>query len=367
MKFLFDRDAVLKEVAVAQEIIANKNAILILSNVLLIAEKNTLTIRATDIKTNFETKVPVDVVEEGSTTVFCDKFINILSALPEGEVEFFQTGINVIIKPAIKKVKFQLKSQASEKFPDFSLDEPVEYFEVSVKEFKEMIIQTIFAVSNDEARYFMNGLFFEKEGDNLVMVGTDGRRLSYIAKPICQGVREFSPAIVPPKILNILLKRVPTEGNIEMSITEKLVYFRFGNYKFTTALVDGQFPNYKRVIPENSSRFFEVEKQEISEALKRVGLFVEQKTRKTIFELSDGILAISAPESDLGSANAEIPCEYAGESVTIAFNYMFVDEPLRVMESERVRFEFSEPLKPVVLRSVPSGDFFHVLMPMQAD
>jgi DNA polymerase-3 subunit beta len=334
---------------------------------MLMAENNTLTIRATDIKTNFETKVPVDVVEEGSTTVFCDKFINSLSLLPEGEIEFAQSGINVVIKPTLKKVKYQLKSQASEKFPDFSLDEPADYFDVSAKELKEMISQTIFSVSNDDARYFMNGVLFEKDGENLILVATDGRRLSYITKALCQGAREFSPAIVPPKILNILLKRAPAEGNVSLAVTDKLAYFKFGNYKFTTALVDGQFPNYKRVIPEGLTLSFGVEKQELMDALRQVGLYVEQKTHKVVFEISSGNLKISAPETDLGSADTEIPCEYDGETIVMAFNYTYVEEPLKAIDGDQVRFEFSEPLKPVLLKSVPPADFLHVLMPMQVD
>ena len=114
MKFSFDRDALLKEISIAQEIIATKNAISILSNVLFEAADGSLTIKATDIKVNFETRIPVDVIEAGSTTVFCDKFMSILSSLPSGEIEFEQNDIKISIRPVSKKARFQLKSITSE-------------------------------------------------------------------------------------------------------------------------------------------------------------------------------------------------------------------------------------------------------------
>ena len=166
MKFTFDKDSMMKEIAIAQEIIATKNVTSILSNVLFIAEEDTLTIKATDIKVNFETRIPVEVQENGTTTVFCDKFVSILNSLPSGEIEFNQEDTTVVIKPISKKVKFTLKSMASDKFPEFASTENVPYFEVPAAELKEMINQTIFAVSDDEKRLFMNGIFFEKKGEN---------------------------------------------------------------------------------------------------------------------------------------------------------------------------------------------------------
>ena len=202
MKFVFDKDAMIKEIAIAQEIITNKSPVSILSNILVIAENGTLTIKATDSTVKFTTNIPVDIEEEGRTTIFCDKFMSILSSLPSGDIEFIQEDIGVTIKPISKKVKFQLKSQASDKFPEIGSSENIPFFELPSKDFKEMIKETIFAVSDDEKRLFMNGILFEKKEDDLVMVGTDGRRLSIIQKPICQGIADFESAIVPPKIFN---------------------------------------------------------------------------------------------------------------------------------------------------------------------
>jgi DNA polymerase-3 subunit beta len=211
----------------------------------------------------------------------------------------------------------------------------------------------------------MNGAYIEKKEDDLVMVATDGRRLSYISKPLCQGVEQFAPVIVPPKILNIILKRAPSEGNISLAIADKMIYFRFGSYQFSSALIDAQFPNYQRVIPENQTRYFEIDKADLTDALKRVGLLVEQKTRRIIFEVKPGVLTISARESDLGLVNEEIPCQYDGEPVAMALNYLYLEEPVKAIEAGRIRFEFTEAMKAVTMRPEPATDFFHIVMPMQ--
>ncbi len=367
MKFTFDRDAMVKEIAIAQEIISTKNAMSILSNILLIAENNTLHIKATDIKVNFETKLPVIVDEEGSTTIFCDKFMSILSNLPSGEIEFIQNDIKVSIKPMTKKVKFDLKSMASDKFPEFSSTENVPFFDVPADQFKQMIEQTIFAISDDEQRYFMNGVFFEKQGDSLNMVATDGRRLAFISKPICQGVSDFESVIVPPKILTTVLKRAPSEGMISLAIVEKNIYIRFGNYNFSSILLDGQYPNYSRVIPEKQKFSFELEKSDLVDALKRVALLVDQKARRVYLELNSGKLVVTSQESDIGIAREEIPCQYDGDTVTMAMNYIYIDEPIKVMDCDRVRFEFTEPMRAVTLKPVPESDYFHIIMPMQME
>ena len=216
MKFTFDRDTMIREISIAQEIITTKQVGEIRSNVALYAHNNSLIIKATDSRVNFETVLPIQLQEEGETTIYCDKFMGILTSLPEGEIEFNQPltndndlAITVVIKPIDKKIKFQIKSMSVDKYPDFSSADDVPYFEVPSREIKEMIEQTSFAVSDDITRLFMNGVFMEKNGDNLNLVATDGRRLSFASKPLLAGVSDFPPVIIPPKILNIILKRAP--------------------------------------------------------------------------------------------------------------------------------------------------------------
>ena len=373
MKFTFDRDAMIKEISIAQEIITNKSPISILSNILLIAENNQLVIKATDSKVKFTTTIPVDIQEEGRTTIYCDKFMSILSSLPTGEVEFLQEDIGVVIKPFSKKVKFQLKSQASDKFPEIGTSENISFFEFPAKDFKELIKHTVFAVSDDPNRYFMAGVYFEKKDDKLVAVATDGRRLSCIKKDGLN-VPDFNPSIVPVKILNCVAKHAPDEGNISISFVDKSLFVKFLNLEFSTAFVDGQFPKYDRVIPDNLNAKFQVNKADLDAALKRTAIMVEKKVNKIIFKISSGVLKLISPESEIGTADEEIPCRYDGQNISMAFNYNYVTDPIRVIDSENLVFEFkigdnqigdeANIITAVILHGESAGDYLHVIMPM---
>ncbi len=367
MKFICERSILLKEISIAQEIISTKNAISILSNVLLETSGSTLFIKATDIKVNFKTSLPVNVVEEGSTTVFCDKLLGILASIPDGELEFEHSNGKVTIKPSFKKIKFQLKSITSEKYPEFPVSDDISFFDIPVKEFKKMVTQTIFSISDDETRYFMNGVFFEqRNNEELVMVATDGRRLAFIKKAF-EGIPEFSGVIIPPKILSLISKRAGDEGLVSIGITEKTLFVNFGPYKFSSTLIEGNFPNYQRVIPESQSFSFSVNKPELIDALKRVSLLVEQKSRRIFLTAQSGVLSISSDESDIGTAKEDIPCRYDGESFTIAINYRYLEEPLKVIAEDTVTIQFTEPNKAITLYPAPESDYFHIIMPMQLD
>jgi DNA polymerase-3 subunit beta len=367
MKFVCERSVLLKEISIAQEVILSKNAISILSNIYLEAHDNTLIIKSTDIKVNFETKVPVTVVEDGSTTVFGDKFLGILSRIPDGDVEFYQKDSKILIKTAKKKIEYQKKSIASDKFPEFPVPNADSAFELPVKEFKEMVTQTVFAVSDDEIRYFMNGVLFEKQENKFIMVGTDGRRLAYIETETGAEVKDFSGVIIPPKILNIILKHSGDEGLISISISDKIVFFKFGAYQFSSVLIEGQFPNYRRVIPETQTYSLVIDRLEMIEALNRVSLMVEQKSRRVYIEVKTGTIFVSSEGNDIGDAKEEISCKYEGEDVSIALNYRYIEEPLKVMDEKEIIVYFTEATRAITIKPLPEKNFFHIVMPMNVD
>ena len=364
MKFTCDRSVLLKEISIANEIIAYKNAISILSNIYIEALEDSLIIKSTDMKVNFETRVPVQVIETGAVTVFGDKFYGILNSIPDGEIEFEQSGGKITIKTMVKKAKFQLKNTASDKFPEFTAAGK-DFFEIPVKEFKDMILETVFAVSDDETRYFMNGVFFEKAEDKFIMVATDGRRLAYITKKA--DIEDFQGVIIPPKILNIVMKRAGDEGMISLSVTDKNIFIQFGSYQLSSVLIEGQFPNYRRVIPETQEKSFSVNRLEMLDALKRVSLLVEQKSHRVYLGLAPGVISVYCEENEIGNAREEIPCKYDGDEISIALNYRYIEEPFKVMKADEICIQFTEPTKAITITPVPQGDFFHIVMPMQLD
>ncbi len=368
MKFTCDKSGFAREISFAQEIIASRNALSIMSNVYLEVSGSSLTLRATDVKVAFETTIPVSDAISGSVTVFCDKLSGILASLPDGEITVEQTEGRVTLKPSNKKVRFQLKTISGEKFPELPRAPEESYFEVPARELRKMVTQTMFAVSTDETRYFMNGVFMEKAPDGgVIMVATDGRRLSFAKKEFEGNIPDFRGVIVPPKALGILVKRSGDEGMVSMAVTDRNVFFRFGSYSISSVLIEGQFPNYQKVIPQNQRQSFTVLKSDLSDALRRVSIFVEQKSNRTFFGLSDGTLTLSSEESEIGTAREELPCRYEGEDLTIALNYKYVEEPLKAMDSESVTVEFSEAARAITIKPEPAQDYFHVVMPMQLD
>lgn len=367
MKFTCDKNALQREIAFAQDIISLKSSMSVVSNVFLEAQDGALLIRATDIKIGFETRMPVDVKEPGSLTVFCDKLTGILASIPEGSIEVEQKEAKVVIKPSFKKAQFSLKTIASEQFPQLPDIDDDKFFSIPLGDFKEMISQTVFAVSDDETRYFMNGVYLERALDGLVMVATDGRRLAYIKRGIVEGVPEFRGIIIPPKILTLILHRSSNEGQIQLAVSDKNLFVRFGQYRLSSVLIEGQFPNYQKVIPESQLHIVTLKKQDVIEALKRVSIFVEQKSRRTFFTLSTDKLVISSEETEIGIAREEIPCAYDGPEAVIAMNYKYIEDPLRALTRDMFCLRFTETSRAITVVPEPNADYFHILMPMQAE
>ncbi len=367
MQFECDRNTILREISIAQEIISTRNALSILSNVLIETHDQELFIKATDLKVSFETVIPVHVQVSGSTTIFCDKFSGILRSLPEGEIEFEQQESRLIIRPKGKKIDFQLKSIASDKFPELQTISDDKFFTIRQSDIIDMITQTNFAVSDDETRYFMNGVYFEKNNSSLIMVATDGRRLSYINKEIEGNVSDFPAVIIPPKILNLIRKLASGEGDLAIAVTEKSLFVKFDTIRLSSNLIEGQFPNYSRVIPDEQQNSLTVDKKAFYEALKRVSLLVEQKSRRIYLSLVDNVMTLSSEESEIGIAKEEISCEYQGEDANIALNYLYLEDPLKVIDTDEVIIEFTEVNKAITIHALPKKDYFHIVMPMQLD
>lgn len=366
MKFSCDKNVIVREISIAQEIISSRNALSILSNVLLEADNNVLTIKATDLKVGFETKIPVTVDESGDTTIFCDKFLGILRSMPDGVIEFEETeNEKLYINSTSQDISFQLNSIGADKFPELPDVKEDNYFELPQKQFIEMISQTIFSISDDETRYFMNGVFLEKFDSRLIMVGTDGRRLSFIGSDT--EAPEFSGVIIPPKILHLVKKLASGQGNLLLAVLDKVIFVKFDNQKLYSSIIDGQFPNYNKVIPEHQEYTAVVNKTAFLDGLKRVSILAEQKSKKIFATFQSGEIVLKSEESDIGTAKETLECSYEGPEMNIALNFMYLLEPIKVIDSENISIMFTEKNRAISIVSNPEGDFVHIVMPMQMD
>ena len=300
--------------------------------------------------------------------MFCDKLHGILRSLPDGEVELDQVEDTVLrIRPVFKNIQFQLKGISSDKYPPFQGADAEGAFTFAKQDLIEMISHTLFAVSDDETRYFMNGVYLEKQGEQITMVATDGRRLAYVAKQIDASIGDFKGVIVPPKVLSIVRRQSSREGEFNLSVSDRTFHVAQDSRHLSSNLIDAQFPNYQRVIPDRQEQCLLIERGAFEEALRRVSLLVEQKSRRIYLESQSANLVIRSSEGEIGAAREEVACEYDGPEIVLAFNYEYLLDPLREMTTDRVALEFTDSGKALSLRPDPQGDHFHIVMPMQTN
>ena len=364
MKFVCNKNNILKELSNALDFTSQRNTLAVYANVCLVLEGNNLTIKATDQKMSYVSEMTVEGLEDGSTTVVCDKFLNIVKNLPDSNIVFEDSDDKIRINPEGTSIEFKLRTIEASAFPSLVFGDESGYFRVSQKDFSDMISQVIFSVSDDESKYAMNGALLEKDGSGLVMVGTDGRRLSYINRQIGSEIPDFPKATIPSRFLNLIKKLSVGEGDFEINVGSNSISLRFGSCTISSSLIKNDFPAYKRVIPENQSKVCIVNINTLSDALKRVSLLVENKFKKIILEFNENKLTVYCDESEVGAGREEIECKYEGESQRCAMNYTYLLSPLKVMDGEEARIEFSEPGRPFTVKSEPERDYLHVIMPM---
>lgn len=365
MKFVCHKNAILKELSNALDFTSQRNTLAVYANVCLVLNGNDLTIKATDQKMSYVSEMAVEGMENGSTTVVCDKFLNIIKNLPDTNIMFEDSEDRIRIKPEGSSIEFKLRTIEASAFPSLSFGDEAGNFRVSQKDFTDMIGQVLFAVSDDESKYAMNGALLEKDPNGgLVMVGTDGRRLSYIDRQIEGYIPDFPKATIPSRFLNLIRKLSVGEGDFEINVGANSISLRFGSCTISSSLIKNDFPAYRRVIPENQTKVCIVNIEKLSDALKRVSLLVENKYKKVILEFGENKLTVYCDESDVGAGREEIDCLYDGEEQRCAMNYTYLLSPLKVMDGVDARIEFSETGRPFTVKSEPERDYLHVIMPM---
>jgi DNA polymerase-3 subunit beta len=368
MKFTCEKEPLLKEMLIAHDTISTKSTISILSNVLLTTEKNHLKIMATDLKVAFSSQIAVQTKTPGTIVVFCDRLMEILRSLPDGEIDFTLDENQVLtVVPRSTKASFKLKCIPADKFPVQQEIDDTLFQEFPQKDFIEMIVKTIYAISDDETRFFLNGVFFEKNDGLFNMVASDGRRLALISKDSGGFKGSVAGVIIPPKILNIVRKNSSGEGNLAFAITDKNIFIKIENRLFSSSLIEGKFPNYQKIIPDKNEFKVKVKRKTLEESLKRVSILIENKTRSVIFQFSGKSMTISSEESEIGKAQEEIVCDYSGDDAVLTFNYYYILEPLRVIDDDMVEMEFNDAKHAVILKPLGNERYFNIIMPLQSE
>ena len=379
MKLSFNKNALQGAIQIVQSSISSKSTLPILSNILIKTSKASkgsglkIWLEATDLEVGIRASVKAEILKEGKITVPGKKFGDLVREMPDGsEIEISsQDGKRVDFKCG--KVKAALMALPVEDFPAIPEFPSGKKLELDKTVFREMLKKTSFAVSTDETRYVLNGIFFGASDGEVKTVATDGRRLAFISRPGSEDNISAS-VIIPSKAIGELLRLLSQDENgasssIQIAPFENQISFQWASgaeeIVLVSRVIDGTFPNYDQVIPKSKEIELQVKTQEIFSAIKRSALFAQDRGGSVRFSLSKGKLKVSANAHGLGEEEEELEVDYKGPDFEIAFNPQFLLDSLKNNDAPEVRFEFSTALNPGLIKPSDSDRYLCVIMPMR--
>ena len=372
MKLNIERGILLKSLGHIQSVVERRNTIPILSNVLLEAEEGMLTLSATDLDLNISDKVIVEIEEDGGITAPAHTLYDIVRKLPEGsQVQLYYNVDSGRLSISAGRSRFTLSCLPKEDFPASGEEAFPSNFFIRSEDFKNLIDKTRFAVSTEETRYYLNGIYlhtFEnEEGDKTLRgVATDGHRLARFDMDCPEGAEDIPGVIIPRKAINELRKLIDAcEGDVEISLSETKIRFKFMDVILFSKLIDGTFPDYSRVIPEGNDRKLEVSCKQLAEAVDRVSTISSDKTRSVKLVLSEGHLVLSVHSPEHGEAKEELAVSYSSEEMEIGFNSRYLLDILAQIEGDMVQIMLADATAPTVLMDITDQGSLYVLMPMR--
>ena len=370
MKITIERAELIKSLGHVQSVVERRNTIPILSNVKIEASDGKLTLNATDMDLDMVDIVAANVETPGATTVSAHTLYDIVRKLPEGsQVELSAAGDGQMQLSAGRS-RFTLSCLPTEEFPVLSGGELPHSFNVTAAELRSLIDRTKFAISTEETRYYLNGIYLhkgERDGVSVLRaVATDGHRLASVEGPLPAGAEDIPGVIVPRKTVTELRKLIDESGDeVAISMSESKIRFAFDQAVLTSKLIDGTFPDYQRVIPSGNDKNMEVNCKLFADAVDRVSAISSEKSRAIKLTLSNSLLVLSASSPEHGSAEEEIEVSYQGDAVEIGFNSAYLLDITRQIEGENAEVSLADGNSPTILREVDDASALYVIMPMR--
>lgn len=366
MELVVRKNELLRELQLFQGIIERKNTIPILANVLLEAKGDEVRMLATDLEVALRSRCQASVAKGGSLTLPAKKLFEIVRALPETDVRIEEDKNGV--KVAADRFDSRMQTLPREDFPTLPEASGKAKATLPRNALKEMVAKTQFAITGEDTRFFLNGAKFLLKPDSLTLVATDGHRLALVEVTHASGVSEESGVILPKKTL-LELGRLLTEGDGDIVFEggENHLFFEVGGRMLISRMIDGQFPAYERVVPKGNDKLLEFERERLTNAVKRVALLSNERSRAVKFEISKGKVEVTSSSSEFGEAREQIPVEYAGGGMTISFNAQYVLDFLNVVETEIVSLSLKDETSQAVMKPVAAEgyDYTYVIMPMR--
>ncbi len=364
MKLTIDRLSLLRPLGHVQSVVERRNTIPILANVVLRAEDGELSLTATDM--DIATNVGCSVMTAGTTTMSAHMLYDIARKLPDGaEVEIAINDGHAMVSAG--RSSFRLPTLPVEDFPAISSNDLPVSFSLTSADIRDLIDATRFAISTEETRYYLNGIYLHKaEAGDLCAVATDGHRLALTRQSLPSGASAMPAVILPRKAVSELRKLLDDfDGDVQIGLSETRAEFRFGAVRLTTKLIDGTFPDYTRVIPVGNDRIMQVDVSAFSAAVDRVSTIASEKSRSIKMGLKAGTLTLSASNTDASSATEELEVDYDGPEMEIGFNARYLLDIANQVNSDMVEFALADQGSPSLVRTPGDDANLFVLMPMR--
>lgn len=367
MQFTATRDELLDGLQTISGAVSTKSTLPILMNILLEASGDTLTLTATDLEISIQSKVETSIKEEGSCTLPAKKFQRLVQELPSPDTSLhFSTEDNQAhISVEETQSEFQLPVLAPEEFPSLPEVEEGFTFSLDSEELDHLLNHTHFAAATDTSRSYLCGVYFDLKPENLTVVATDAHRLALHRTPISGLKSGDQSLLVPIKAARELAKILPEDETISINSDNNLVEFQMGNARLISRLVEEDFPNYHQVIPDEFEKRITIDRKRFHDAIKRVSLLADEKTRRLIVTVEPSTLRVRAETSDKGGGEEEIPINYDGEEQTIAFNGDYLGAVLSHIEDDKIYFDLISENSPGTFRPLEGDDYLYIIMPLR--
>ncbi len=372
MEITVSRQDLVKELTATQSVVERKTTIPILSNFLLEADEDRLNITATDLDQAIRTSAAVKVKKTGSCTIPARKLYDYVKLLPDGDISI-KLLENHWVQIRSGRSNTKMVGMARANFPQVPEFPAVAATAISAVALRTLVARTIFAISNEESRYTLNGALLVIKAESLAMVATDGHRLSFVEKPneTLEGISGEKRVLIPRKALQelqVLLASTEAE-KIEFADDEHTLFFRVGHRTLSSRKLSGQFPNFEAVMPRDNTKFAVVRSSELSAAIQRVAQFADERSGAIRMKLEGNELKISANSTESGESEDTIDTPYSGDPITVGFNSIYILDFLKALDNEgEVRLEFKDAQSAGQMRPEdPDAEYRYryVLMPMR--
>ncbi len=364
MKFNIDRDVLLPVLQTVSGVVDRRQTLPILSNLLFNIEAKTMSVTATDMEVELIVKLDVELEQTGELTLPARKLFDICKALPQESTLYFEVkNDRVLIKSG--KSRFTLATLPAPEFPVIDITENIAVFKIKQKELDQLLSNTQFAMAQQDVRYYLNGLLLEISAEKLRAVATDGHRLALDETEIKTPVSEPIQIIVPRKGITELTRLLQDDSEIEIQVSANHIRIKNNNSCFTSKLIDGRFPDYKRVIPELSETPVFADREELKNSLTRASILSNEKYRGVRIMLAANSLRALAHNPEQEEAEEELEVKYEGEELEIGFNVSYLLDTLSIIKSSKVKLSVLDANSSCLVLPEDESSCEYVVMPMR--